>query len=454
MKADGPGDSLKYQWRIMGAVLRSGWATGLDKSIAFEIVDNYRKDFRNSRASLSYLMSATGAGRKSVIASTRRLVENGPFRVIRQGAGTRPTEYGIDFDSVRDLPSGGADATTNKLGSSSGVEPTSTSGAEPTTSGFSSGVEPTESVLHVAAYEADLHDRKNDCAPAAPPPAVGLVATAAEGAQGGFGELFKTYYATTKGHAGSKAKARDAYEKMNVTPAAHADLVASARAWHDAWAAQGKPDAPRMHLATWLAREEFENNPPSAYQPKERKAKAGKSRAAVANDNGQTMRIISTDGIGNPFSDWGLRVVMDDEAGTVHEFVIENILTAGSNGPDAELYRALGDADGLNPGARVKITAKGDRLIDVKPHACGNRVVQINDADSDDGVNVFANMVDPHGRPEGQLELDKHRLKALCDVLGIIKIQDTDELLGRRFVIDEHGEFRAASNHERRTEYG
>jgi hypothetical protein len=70
-------DSLKYQWRLVGAVLRSDWATGLDKSIAFEIVDNYRSAFGDSRASLSYLQNATGADRKAVIASTRRIVEHG-----------------------------------------------------------------------------------------------------------------------------------------------------------------------------------------------------------------------------------------------------------------------------------------------------------------------------------------------------------------------------------------
>ena len=128
-------------------------------------------------------------------------------------------------------------------------------------------------------------ESRNDCAPASPPPTVGHEATAAEGAQGGFGDLFKSYYATTKGHAGSKAKARAAYEKMNVSPDLHAEILASAREWHDAWAAQGKPDAPRMHLATWLERQEFENNPPTAFKPKERKERPAKQKSVAANDN-------------------------------------------------------------------------------------------------------------------------------------------------------------------------
>jgi hypothetical protein len=93
-------DSLKYQWRLLGSVHRSDWATSLDKSVAFEVIDNYRKAHGNSRASLRYLEKATGATRPSVIASLRRLCENGPFSVALQGGGTRPTAYALHFDKV------------------------------------------------------------------------------------------------------------------------------------------------------------------------------------------------------------------------------------------------------------------------------------------------------------------------------------------------------------------
>lgn len=452
MKADHPSDSLKYQWRIMGAVLRSSWATGLDKSIAFEIVDNYRKDFRNSRASLSYLMNATGADRKSVIASTRRLVANGPFSVIRQGAGTRPTEYGIDFDSVQDLASSGADTTTNRSVPSSGVEPTTTCGVHSTTSDPSSGVEPTQSVLPDAAYKAGIQDRKNDCATASPPVAVGLEAAAPGKAQGGFGELFKTYYATTKGHAGSRAKARAAYERMNVTPETHADLITSARAWHDAWAAQGSPDAPRMHLSTWIEREEFECDPPAPYQQKERKTKSQTQKAAqeskpkAPNSNSRVMRVIATEGIGDEFGDWGLRIILDDEFGHESEYVLDSVYTNGGKGPDEAIYRMISDLDGRQPGARLIVETKGDRIVRVKPAKATARQVEISEADSTDRTNVTAILMDTDGKPEGTIYINGERLKSLCEVLGIVNIQDTDELLFKPFVIDENGRFLPVSS--------
>jgi hypothetical protein len=260
-------DSLKYQWRILGAVLRSNWATGLDKSVAFEIVDNYRKDHRNSRASLSYLMRATGSDRKSVIASTRRIVENGPFIVARQGVGTRPTEYEIDFDSVQDKPSSGADTTTSMSGSSGGVEPTTGSGVEPTTSAPSSGADTTESVLPVAAYKAGIQDRMIDFAAPMAPPLAGLSAATAEPAKEGFEELWKAY-----GHRQKKAEAKAAYTKLSPDGDLHVRLVRAATAWFTRWAEQNKPDAPRFTLAKWIEREEFECSPPAGYKAKSQAA--------------------------------------------------------------------------------------------------------------------------------------------------------------------------------------
>ncbi|WJR68130.1 hypothetical protein QTA58_05060 [Neorhizobium sp. CSC1952] len=112
----------------------------------------------------------------------------------------------------------------------------------------------------------------DDCAPATPPLPVGLEATGAGGAQGGFEELWKTYF--PKRGQGDKKKARSAYEALAPDADLHSSLLDSARAWFEAWQAQGKPDAPRKHLDTWLTGEHYECDPPAAYKPRERKAKA------------------------------------------------------------------------------------------------------------------------------------------------------------------------------------
>ena len=87
-------------------------------------------------------------------------------------------------------------------------------------------------------------------------------------AVGGFEELWRSY-AYPKG----KREARLAYEKLAPDADLHATMVAAAIEWRETWAAQGKSDAPRFTLAKWIEREEYECAPPTAYTPKERKAK-------------------------------------------------------------------------------------------------------------------------------------------------------------------------------------
>lgn len=269
-------DSLKYQWRLHGLVVRSDWATGLDKSISYEIIDNYKKEFGNSRASLTYLQNATKADRKSVIASVRRLVEHGPFSVARHGAGTRATEYLLDFDVVADNPSSGVESTTSQNAPSSGVCTTTGSGVGTTTSAPSSGVCTTESVLHVPAYKDDVHVERNfdPAAPTAPLPSFPIGAEVAVPAEG-FDSLWIAY-----GHRQKKAEAKAAYKKLHPDAEMQARLVVAATAWRMRWEEQGNPQAARYTLAKWLEREEFECDPPAGY-----KAKAPKARSSAANSN-------------------------------------------------------------------------------------------------------------------------------------------------------------------------
>lgn len=122
-----------------------------------------------------------------------------------------------------------------------------------------------------------------DCAPPSAPPVPGLGGrSGADGAQGGFEELWKTYF--PKRGQGDKKKARAAYEKLAPDTHLQASLLEAASAWLDAWVAQGRPDAPRKHLDTWLTGEHYDCDPPSAFKSKEKKASAPvmKSKAGTA----------------------------------------------------------------------------------------------------------------------------------------------------------------------------
>lgn len=97
-------------------------------------------------------------------------------------------------------------------------------------------------------------------------PASGLSAGPGDAPPEGFEELWRAY-----GVRKQKADARRAYEKLAPGPELHAQMVEAARAWREAWEAQGKPDAPRKALKGWIEQELYDCDPPTAYKAPERK---------------------------------------------------------------------------------------------------------------------------------------------------------------------------------------
>lgn len=175
----------------------------------------------------------------------------------------------------------------------------------------------------------------DDCAPATPPLPVGLEATGAGGAQGGFEELWKTYF--PKRGQGDKKKARSAYEALAPDANLHSSMLVSAKLWFDAWQAQDKPDAPRKHLDTWLTGEHYDCEPPTAYKAKEKPTTKKPTKAS--NDNFANERPANDSDyvcdVG-PFSDIGTfdATIVDTEVKFVDRFTeqVDIHLLWGSNG--------------------------------------------------------------------------------------------------------------------------
>ncbi|MCP3400245.1 hypothetical protein [Bradyrhizobium sp. CCGB20] len=327
-------DSLKYQWRLLGSVTRSGWATSLDKSIAFEIIDNYRKERGDSRASLRYLEKATGAARPNVIASVRRLCENGPFSVALQGGGTRPTAYALHFDKVAEKPSGNAGNTTSDAVPSGNAGNTTVVSRAIPLDEASGIVGNTKSVLQVDGLQADLLDRMIDpAAPLAPPLADGLGATAAGGTAVEVrpdtpADTWPTFEALWRAYAHAKGK-KEARAAWDALPAEvdRAAVIEAAKAWQASWAAQGKPDAPRFALARWLKDERYDEDAPTGYVKTEKASKpkpqpAGKPTPAAKSPEPPIVARISTAEVVTEGSTTELRFTATNEAGVEHERVI------------------------------------------------------------------------------------------------------------------------------------
>ena len=103
---------LLKQYKLLGAVIDAPWATKLDHKISRHVIDRYFAKFGNARASLRYLEVATGAKRNKIIPSLRRIIENDVISIIRQGIGTRPTEYDLNFDYGTKMSSGTPEGTS------------------------------------------------------------------------------------------------------------------------------------------------------------------------------------------------------------------------------------------------------------------------------------------------------------------------------------------------------
>jgi hypothetical protein len=354
-------DSLKYQWRLLGLVMRADWATSLDKSVAYEVVDNYRKDRGDSRASLRYLEKATGATRPNIIASLRRLVERGPFSVALQGGGTRPTAYALHFDKVAENASGIVDDTASSDFPSGIVGDTSVVSQAIPLEDASGIVGNTESVLLVDGLQAGLLDRMNDTRPpSAPPLAGGLAATAAGGtaveelqhSQADATDAEPTFEALWRAYDYAKGK-KEARTAWNALPPEvdKAAVIEAAKAWQASWAAQGKPDAPRKHLATWLREERYDEEAPKGFTKVERgksvsKAKPGGKREFGIGANIKHFTIVGHETDGSPFAEFFETFTFraDDGQEFSKRMHVVSATAEFAEGADVELKNALHNA--------------------------------------------------------------------------------------------------------------
>jgi hypothetical protein len=321
-KTHRPGGLLD-QYNLLGAIIDASWATRLDHKVARHIIDRYYPKHGNGRASLRYLERATGAGRPNVIASVRRLAEQGAIVLVRQGQGTRPSEFSLNFEFSS---SGIADDTTSTNEPSGNADDTSGGIAHDTSSASSGIADDTETYLQNPAYKAEILIDRDDCAaPSAPPLAEGLAATAAGGtaqedlehpqAKPTFEALWRAY-----GYARGKKEAREAWKALPAEVDKSA-VIDAAAAWRAAWAAQGKPDAPRYTLARWLKDEHYDEEAPRGFQKIERgksKSKATKSAGLGLGYNIKYFTITAHKTEGNPFKSFWETFTFRAEDG--HEF--------------------------------------------------------------------------------------------------------------------------------------
>jgi hypothetical protein len=259
---------LLKQYKLLGAVIDAPWATSLDHKITRHVIERYYAKFGNARVSLRYLERATGSERNKIIPSLRRIIENGVISIIRQGIGTRPTEYDLNFDFTSKFPSGALEGTST----SGALEGTSSGALEGTSTASSGALQGTQTYLRNMSTDM-LTVGMNEDTPAVPtaPPVPGLEADTAATAvdPGTQPNLFEELWAAfpRKHH---RAKARAAYKALAPDEALHADLMAAAIALAVHYEKSATEKKWWKHMHTWLAEERYLEDLPEPYEnPKE-----------------------------------------------------------------------------------------------------------------------------------------------------------------------------------------
>jgi hypothetical protein len=267
-----PGDLLS-QWWTLGRIAADRRTTGRHVKAGWVIINSYWQKHGNGRASLRFIERATGLGRPAVVRACRELAEWGHVTRV-PGVGSRSSEYVPRWVTS----ASGVQITTTNDDDPSGVQMDTTPVSEATPLDGASGVEmDTESYLPEPAYKPASGKVDDDCAAPTAPPLAGLAPATAGTAQEELPSAqakptFELCYRTYDYLRGKN----EANAAWNALPPEvdRAAVIKAAAAWQASWAAQGKPDAPRKHLATLLKEERYDEDAPTGFQKVEKSSKA------------------------------------------------------------------------------------------------------------------------------------------------------------------------------------
>lgn len=241
--------SLLSQWWTLGTITADRRTTGRHAKVAWVIIDRYRQDFGNGRASVRYIARACDLSASIVSKACRELVEWGYFSQ-NIGVGTRPTEFTPNWATVPPLSNAKAIDVSVLQGSNTSV-------LHGSNANFDSVLPVSnESYLLKPADRTGLQLVGNefDAAPLAPLSA-GLATAEADTASGGFDEFWSTW---PRKHG--KAAARVAFGKVD--KALHSTIMDAAIAWASHYAKHDVETKWIPEPANWLKGERWDEDMP------------------------------------------------------------------------------------------------------------------------------------------------------------------------------------------------
>ena len=384
-EAKKPG-GLLAQHKLLRAVIQSReWANLSDVETADIIIDRYFPKHGNSRVSLSYLEQATGGKRERIVGSIRRLVKHGVIAVVRKGAGTRPTEYSLNFDYTPNplvVPQMGTSSPSElvvpQMGTS--VVPqwgTTTAASSPQNGDLNLLTMPADK----PAYVSNIINSPGSSprVPGVPP----VPARTPVGPKEGFEALWDAYGVKSK-----RADAKHAYDTLAPDPETHDEIIAAAQMWCDHYAATETDPRWRKRLANWIKGECWLEDLPATYEDpkeaaiaraKERGPRAAKGQGSSGTGSapiGRHVAKIVNLGVVKDTVIFRYQIVGGKHDGTEFEHSFPHFNTHGNIPEATEMKRQIWAAAGRNlvksedpRGAVLAVTVgRGGSILKYEPH--------------------------------------------------------------------------------------
>jgi hypothetical protein len=320
------------------------------------VVRRYFAKLGFARVSLRYLENAIGSSRTNLVDSLRRIVDHGAIKVRRQGSGTRPTEYDLNFEFGSEIATGDTEVTASTkivsgdLGVTASVTPASPQAI------LSGHMPVTQTHLQDQSIDWSIVDGPDTPVPMAPPLA-GLSPASADPGVGSkktknpFDELWAVYPRQHK-----PAEARAAYKALAPDQRLHAELMAAATALKIHYEKNPTETRFRKHLHSWIEKEGYKEEMPIVYSDKphnkpDTPRKAAASKIAAPPFGRHEVEIIKLDILGDPLGSTDLcaRFRIRNGKHTAREFEhqISYNTPQGVSDDGSELFASLSKATGI-----------------------------------------------------------------------------------------------------------
>jgi hypothetical protein len=259
-----PNRRLLERYQLLRHVIHAQWATPLDVRVMSVMVEEWRHYKVFTSIGTLQLVAATGHKRRSDIrASLRRLIQNGVIRILRLGAGTRATEYELNFDLLVGEESSPTKPSEPEILEGEESSPTVGEESSPSRDASGGGIIPTPPISSrcIPGRERGLRADARETLPA-------RRQEAALGSKKAFDALLALY---RRPHGEDVPRASTAYLDALTAGHSHDAILAGASAWVGAVEARYLPKLDRF-LRDGL----FLNEPPTGRKPKANGHRRGK----------------------------------------------------------------------------------------------------------------------------------------------------------------------------------